>query len=112
MSGDSFHQYGAGSIGKAQHSGSGDIVADGKRGGGSELQAAAIDKLLGELQNLKQHLDGTDQVEVDAAAAEIASNPPRERLRKLLQTVSGIATLVGEVGSPVIGAIKAILASA
>jgi hypothetical protein len=111
MSGDSFHQYGAGSIGKAEHSGSGNIVAGGMRVAGQGASTAAVDNLLEELRKLRQHLDSEDRADVDAVAAEIASNPSHDRLRNALRTVSGIATLVGEVGAPVINAARAILGS-
>jgi hypothetical protein len=111
MSGDRIQQYGAGSIGKAQHSGSGDIVAGDKHAGGSESGKLAIDNLLREIQALRQHLDESDRAEVDAAVEEINSNPPKERFNKLLQKMAGIATVIGEVGTPVIIAVKALLGS-
>ncbi|MFF7334148.1 hypothetical protein [Streptomyces sp. NPDC008150] len=109
MNGDSFHQHGAGSIGKAEHSGSGDIVAAANYTAGPESAEAALKNLLLELQKLRQHLDAQDQFRVDAAAGEITANPRGERLKELLRTISGIAVLVGDVGAPVINAVKAVL---
>lgn len=110
MEGDSYTQYGAGSIGKASHTGSGDIVAGGKYGGGSAPEASAIEKLLAEVQEMRQHLDESDRAEVDAAVEELNENPSEERFRRVLRTFSGIAALIGEAGVPVIAAVKALLA--
>ena len=110
MSGDYIQQYGPGSIGKAQHSGSGDIVAGGKSDS-SVSERLAIENLLREVQAVRQHLNDGDQVEMDAAIEEINSNPPKERFNRALQRVAGIATVIGEVGVPVISAIKALLGS-
>jgi len=111
MSGDIINQYGSGGIGKAEHSGSGDIVAGGKHVDGSGPGEQAIDVLLREVQALRRHLDASDRAEVDAAIGEINSNPPPERFSKLLQKIAGIATVVGAVGTPVIAAIQALLGS-
>ncbi|MHA5050249.1 hypothetical protein [Streptomyces sp. SD15] len=111
MSGDHIQQYGAGSIGKAEHVGSGDIVAGGKRVDASGPGEPALDNLLREVQALRQHLDESDRAEVDAAVEEIASNPSGERFNKLLQKIAGIATIIGEAGTPVITAVKALLGS-
>lgn len=110
MAGDRYTQYGAGSIGKASHSGSGDIVAGGKYVGGSTPEASAVEKLLEEVQAMRQHLDDGDRAEVDAAVEEIRENPSEERFKKILRTFSGIAMLIGEAGVPVITAVKALLA--
>lgn len=107
MSGDSYSQYGSGNIGRAEHTGSGDIVAGGTHGSGAGERA--IDVLVREVQALRQHLDTSDRAEVDAAIGEINSNPTRERLNKLLQKIAGIATVVGAAGTPVIVAIKTLL---
>ncbi|CAM5539290.1 hypothetical protein SAVIM338S_04266 [Streptomyces avidinii] len=109
MAGESYTQYGAGSIGKASHTGSGDIVAGGKYVGGTTPDVSAVEKLLEEVQAMKQHLDESDRAEVDAAVAEIQTNPSQERFGKILRTFSGIATVIGEAGVPVIAAIKALL---
>ncbi|MBT2539215.1 hypothetical protein J7E99_00465 [Streptomyces sp. ISL-44] len=109
MGGDSYTQYGAGSIGKAEHTGSGDIVAGGKRVGGPEAGESAIETLLAEVRAMRQHLGEGDRAEVDAAIEELNSNPPEDRFRRLLGTFSGIATLVGEAGVPVINAVRALL---
>ncbi|MHC3468127.1 hypothetical protein ACYF6T_05380 [Streptomyces sp. 7R007] len=111
MSGDHYHQYGDGAIGNASHSGSGDIVAGGKNVHGSEPAASRLDGLLREVQKLRRHLDEKDRADMDASVEEIRSNPSRERLRKLLQNIAGIATLIGEAGAPVIIAVKALLGS-
>jgi hypothetical protein len=109
MSGDRIQQYGAGSIGKAEHSGSGDIVAGGKGADGSPSQEQAIDNLLREVQTLRRRLDENDRAEVDAAVREIRSNPSGERFKKLIQKIAGIAVVIGEAGIPVVIAAKTLL---
>ncbi|MGW1774807.1 hypothetical protein [Streptomyces sp. NPDC002104] len=109
MAGDSYTQHGAGSIGHATHSGSGDIVAGGKYVGGTPPEPSALEKLLEEVQAMRQHLDETDRAEVDAAVEELQGNPPEGRFRRILATFSGIATLVGEAGVPVIAAVRALM---
>ncbi|MFI6401041.1 hypothetical protein [Streptomyces sp. NPDC050548] len=109
MSGDSFHQYGAGSIGKATHSGSGDIVTGGKHGPGPEAGPSALAGLLKEIEELRRHLDASDRAEVDATVEEIRSNPSEERFGRLLRRIAGIAAVIGEAGVPVIATIKALL---
>ncbi|MET9166407.1 hypothetical protein OIE90_14035 [Streptomyces cellulosae] len=109
MSGDQIQQYGAGSIGKAEHTGSGDIVAGGKNVGVAEA-GPALQALLAEIERLRPHLDTADQAEVDAATGAIAQETSAERRRSLVQRISGIAALVGEVGLPVVTAAKALLA--
>lgn len=109
MAGDSYTQHGDGSIGRADHSGSGDIVAGGKYVGGKPPEASAVEKLLEEVQAMRKHLDESDRAEVDAAVEELRENPPEARFRRILGTFSGIATLIGEAGVPVITAVKALL---
>ncbi|MFZ3472125.1 hypothetical protein ACODT3_15780 [Streptomyces sp. 4.24] len=109
MAGDHISVHGPGSIGKASHTGSGDIVAGGKYAGGAAPDVSAVEKLLAEVQAMRQHLDESDRAEVDAAVAEIQANPSQERFARILRTFSGIATVIGEAGVPVIAAIKALL---
>lgn len=109
MAGDSYTQYGDGSIGNASHSGSGDIVAGGKYVGITPPSASDLEKLIKEVQAMRQHLDEADRAEVDAAVEELQGNPPEVRFRRILGTFSGIATLIGEAGVPVITAVKALL---
>lgn len=111
MSGDSFHQYGAGSIGKAEHSGSGDIVTGGKNGQGPGAGPSPLGDLLKEVQELRRHLDESDRAEVDATVEEIRANPSEERFGKLVRRIAGIAAVIGEAGVPVITAVKALLGS-
>ncbi|MEU2370348.1 hypothetical protein ACPCIX_25890 [Streptomyces pseudogriseolus] len=108
MSGDHIQQYGAGSIGKAEHTGSGDIVTGGKNVGVTEA-GPALQALLTEIERLRPHLDAADRAEVDAAAGAITEETSPERRRTLVQRISGIAALVGEVGLPVVAAGKALL---
>ncbi|MCX5405356.1 hypothetical protein OHA37_15850 [Streptomyces sp. NBC_00335] len=110
MAGDQYRVTGAGAIGSAKHSGSGDIVAGGKYVGGNPPEASEVEKLIEEVQAMRQHLDDMDRAEIDAAVEELQTNPPEARFRRILGTFSGIATLVGEAGVPVIAAVKALLA--
>ncbi|MFI5764692.1 MULTISPECIES: hypothetical protein [unclassified Streptomyces] len=109
MAGDQYTVTGAGGIGKATHSGSGDIVAGGKYVGGGAPEASALERLLEEVRAMRQHLGESDRAEVDAAVEELGGNPPEARFRRILATFSGIATLIGEAGVPVITAVRALL---
>ncbi|MFI6152862.1 hypothetical protein ACIBCA_09235 [Kitasatospora sp. NPDC051170] len=108
MSGDHINQYGDGNIGKAESTGSGDIRAGG-RAGASAAGGPAVEALLREIEKLRPHLDANDRAEVDAAAGSIAAETSAERRRGLVQRISGIAALLGEVGVPVIRAARALL---
>ncbi|GHA67898.1 hypothetical protein ACIQRS_09935 [Streptomyces termitum] len=107
-SGDHIEQHGAGSIGKAEHTGSGDIVAGGKTVGAT-TGGPALEALLREIEKLRPHLDESDRAEVDAAADSIAAETSPDRRRGLVQRITGIAALLGEVGVPVIAAARALL---
>ncbi|XMA37452.1 hypothetical protein O1157_14935 [Streptomyces albogriseolus] len=108
MSGDHVQQYGSGNIGRAEHTGSGDMVAGGKTVGAT-VTDPAVRALLQEIAKLRPHLDQGDRAEVDAAAESLAEEASPERRRTLVQRVTGIAALVGEVGLPVVTAAKALL---
>ncbi|MFC5200590.1 hypothetical protein [Streptomyces kaempferi] len=107
MNGDYIHQVGDGNAGKVVHSGTGDIVIGDRTGDRPKVVNAVIE----EIKALRQHLDARDQEVVDASVEELASNPSPGRMRILLQQVAGIAAVVGEVGAPVISAIKAVMGS-
>lgn len=106
VSGDFGYLDGDGVV-KAVHSGCGDIVGGDKGIGRPE----EIARLVREVQLLMRHLDDSDREVAGASVAELSSNPSRARLRVLLQQISGIATLAGEVGAPVIAAVRAIVGS-
>ncbi|GGY63124.1 hypothetical protein [Streptomyces omiyaensis] len=110
MSSDQIHQYGAGSVGKASHTGSGDIVAGGKTVGAA-TPATALDDLLAAVEGLRSHLDDTRRAELDAAAADLSPGATRAELEGPLTRIAGIAALVGAVGGPVVAAVQALLAS-
>ncbi|MEW2132638.1 hypothetical protein [Streptomyces sp. NPDC005435] len=109
MTGDYIQQYGSGSIGKAEHTGSGDIVAGGKTVGAT-APGPEVAALLEAIESLRPHLDPGERQEVDTAAGSIAEETSPERRRALVRQISGIAALVGEVGVPVIAAARALLA--
>jgi hypothetical protein len=104
-SGDFIQQFGPGSIGKAQHSGSGDIVT------GSKNSASAIDELLHAISVLKEHLNDEERKEVDVAVQQIDLKKSRSELEGPLKKIAGIAALVENFGVPVIGSIREFLAS-
>ncbi|MFF5721800.1 hypothetical protein [Streptomyces buecherae] len=108
MSGDCVWQYGAGSLGKAEHTGHGDIVVGGKTVGAT-AEGPAVQALLRAIENIRPHLDENDQAEVDAVVESIAEETSVERRRGLVRRVSGIAALAGEAGLPVIAAATALL---
>ncbi|MGW0853804.1 hypothetical protein [Streptomyces sp. NPDC002690] len=109
MSGDNYYQYGGSRIEHAQHFGSGDIVG-GDKNVGVASGGPAVEALLREIERLRPHLDDNGRAEVDAAAESIATEPTPEGRRSLVQRITGIAALVGEVGLPVINAARALLA--
>ena len=110
MTGEQFIQYGAGSIGKATHSGSGDIVAGGKTVG-AEAAASALDALLTAVAELRPHLDEARRAELDAAVRQISADRGRREMEGPLTRIAGIAALVGEVGGPVVSAVQTLLAA-
>ncbi|WP_336206235.1 hypothetical protein [Nonomuraea sp. LPB2021202275-12-8] len=107
--GDHIVQYGRGSIGKAQHTGSGDIVTGGKSVAGPESRSAAFDNVLQAIDALRRHLDETERAEVDSAVRRLDSEGTVSELKEPLGKIAGIAALLGEVGVPVINAIKELL---
>jgi hypothetical protein len=109
MSEGSVNQYGDGNIGRAEHSGSGDIVAGGKTVHYAPQRSPEFEELLRAIEALRPHLGGGDRAEVDTAVEELAAAPSESRTRTVLSRIAGIATLVGEVGAPVVGAVRALL---
>ncbi|WP_217196996.1 hypothetical protein [Streptomyces buecherae] len=108
MSGDRVWQYGAGSVGKAKHTGHGDIVVGGKTVGATGA-GPSVEALLRAIEHIRPHLDENDRAEVDAVAESIAEETSIERRRSLVRRVSGVAALAGEAGLPVIAAATALL---
>ncbi|MGW1995247.1 hypothetical protein [Embleya sp. NPDC001921] len=110
MSNEQIRQYGAGSIGKAAHWGSGDIVAGGKTVGAADTKSE-LDKLLAAIDALRQHLDDARRAELDEAVLEIRPDRTGAELNAPLTRIAGIAALLGGVGGPVISAVQALLAT-
>ncbi|GAA1279414.1 hypothetical protein GCM10009677_37350 [Sphaerisporangium rubeum] len=109
MSRDRITQFGQGSIGKATHEGIGDIVAGGKFASDPELRSTALENLLLAIDALRNHLDDHDQAEVNKAVEQLRPDSTAVELRQPLGKIAGIATVVGDVGVPVINAIKELL---
>ncbi|ALC29432.1 MULTISPECIES: hypothetical protein [Streptomyces] len=110
MSGDVFHQYGNHNIGKAEHHGSGDIVAGGGAGPSASTERK-LAELLARIEELKPRLSDEDRSGLDEAVGEIGAlgpNPEPGRFRRLLQQINGIASLV-ESGAPVVAAVRSLL---
>jgi hypothetical protein len=109
MTGDRIVQYGDGSIGKAEHSGSGDIVTGGKQILGPESPATAIDNVLVAVDALRRHLNERDLAAVDTAVRRLDPNGTVAELNEPLGRIAGIAALLGEVGVPVVSAVRELL---
>jgi hypothetical protein len=109
MSGDYISQQGHGNIGKAEHQGPGHIVAGGQSVHSSELKSSAIDNLLVAIDALRKHLDERELADVDSAVQQINSNSTPSEFKQPLGRIAGIATMLGDVGVPVISAIKELL---
>lgn len=107
--GDHIRQYGDRSVGKQQHSGSGDNVAGDKRIHAPESPSAAMDNVLAAVHVLRGHLNEADRAAVDSAVRQLDPSGTAAALDGPLKRIAGIAALLGEVGVPVITAIKELL---
>ncbi|MFE6165219.1 hypothetical protein ACFQ7F_40630 [Streptomyces sp. NPDC056486] len=97
-----------GGIAKAEHTGSGDIVAGHKQFAAPEPMPSAIDDLNKAINDLRQHLDGTARAEVDAALQQIGQAGSSNDLAEPLTKLKRIAAAIGIVGQPAISAINAL----
>ncbi|MER5553553.1 hypothetical protein ABT001_18105 [Streptomyces sp. NPDC002793] len=107
MTGDVFQQTGDHNIGKAEHHGSGDIVAGGKSAGPASADPR-LRELLDRIESLMPQLSDEDRAGMEEAVAELGSDPEPGRFRRMLQQINGIAGLV-EAGAPVVAAVRSLM---
>ncbi|MFJ1766488.1 hypothetical protein ACIOD2_39590 [Amycolatopsis sp. NPDC088138] len=76
-------------------------------------QQAAFRELLDAVQALRPRVSGTDRQVVDESLATLQAPQPPEpaRLRRALGAVSGVAMMVGQVGAPVVEAVRKVMAA-
>jgi hypothetical protein len=110
MSGDIINLHGSGNIGRATHSGSGDILVINNSVGQSGSESS-INDLLKAINDLRQHVDDSRKAALDAAVQEINSDQADSKLTGPIEKIAGIAVLLGEIGVPVINAIQALAGS-
>ncbi|MGK3200572.1 hypothetical protein [Amycolatopsis sp. MEPSY49] len=73
-------------------------------------QQAAFRELLAAVQALRPQVTGTDRQVVDESLATLqAPRPEPARLRRALGAVSGVAMMVGQVGAPVVEAVRKVM---
>lgn len=99
--GDNVNVHGTGNIGKIQNN------------YGPADQRVAYDDLLRALQTLRQQVSPGDRHVLDEQLEVISGGPNQDRgsLRRALGTVSGVATVVGQVGVPVIEAVRKVISA-
>lgn len=97
--GDNFSVGGTGNIGKVQNN------------FGPVDQRAAYDDLLRALQALRQQVPAGDRQVIDEQLGIISAGPDQDpgTLRRALGTVAGVATVVGQVGAPVVEAVRKVM---
>lgn len=79
---------------------------------GSADQRAAFKELLEAVQALRPQVVGTDRQVIDESLATLqAPRPEPARLRRALGAVSGVAMMVGQVGAPVVEAVRKVMAA-
>jgi hypothetical protein len=73
-------------------------------------QQAALRELLDAVQALRSQVSGTDREVVDESLATLRTpRPEPARLRRALGAVSGVAMMVGQVGAPVVEAVRKVM---
>jgi hypothetical protein len=100
VGGDQYNQYGDHSVGRIQHH----YGAD---------PAAAFQQLLHAVQTLRAQVPPADRSLVDEHLQVIAAGPNQDpgTLRRALAAIAGVATVVGQVGAPVIQAVRQVTAA-
>jgi DNA-binding FrmR family transcriptional regulator len=99
FTGDKFEVRGHG-VGKIVHQGPVD-------------QQAAFQDMLGAIRALRTEVAGADRQVIDESLATLQAPQPPEpaRLRRTLGAVVGVATMVGQVGAPVIESVRKVMAA-
>ena len=97
--GDSVTQYGDGNTGIVKSQPAAD-------------PASALRELTRLVQVLREQVPSADRQVIDESMRAIGTghNVDKGTMRQALSKIAGIAALVGEVGAPVIGAIRAVMA--
>jgi hypothetical protein len=86
-------------------SGVGKIVYQGPAG-----RQVALRELLEAVQALRPQVSGTDRQVIDESLATLQTpRPEPARLRRALGAVSGVAMMVGQVGAPVVEAVRKVM---
>ncbi|WP_426507472.1 hypothetical protein ACPPVO_54675 [Dactylosporangium sp. McL0621] len=100
VGGDQYNQYGEHSVGRIEHH------------GGRDPDAAFRD-LLRAVQLLRAQVPPADRRLVDEQLQVLAAGPGQDpgTLRRALGAVAGVATVVGQVGAPVIQAVRQVAAA-
>jgi hypothetical protein len=99
--GDNVNVGGTGNVGKIQNN------------YGLVDQRAAHDDLLRALQALRQQVSPADRQAIDEQLSVISAGPDQDpgTLRRALSSVAGIATVVGQVGAPVVEAVRKVMSA-
>ena len=75
-------------------------------------QKVALRELLEAVQALRPQVTGTDRQVIDESLATLQTpRPEPARLRRALGAVSGVAMMVGQVGAPVVEAVRKVMAA-
>jgi hypothetical protein len=100
VQGDQYNQYGEHSVGRIQNYGPAD-------------PGAAYQQMLRAVQVLRGQLSPADRVLVDEQLGVLSAGPEQDpgTLRRALGTVAGVAAVVGQVGAPVIEAVRQVMSA-
>jgi hypothetical protein len=107
--GDEITQHGAYSVGKIQ----GDHNVGVVQNQGLADPQAAFQAMLNAVQVLRGQVSSADRQAIDEAIDTIGTghNVEKGTLRRALGSIAGIATMVGQVGVPVLEAIHVVMAA-
>ncbi len=78
---------------------------------GAADQGAALQELIQAVTELRARVSTADRQALDEQMRVVAAGPQQDpgTLRRALSAIAGVATVVGEVGAPVIAAVRAVL---
>ena len=98
MSGDSVMQWGDGNIGIIKNQ-------------GAMAPQAALEQLINAALVLREQVPASERevIETSLDVLREGATQDRGRFRRALASIAGIATLVGDVGAPVLGATKKLM---
>jgi hypothetical protein len=71
----------------------------------------AFQEMISAIRTLRPHLSGADRQVIDESlyTLEARQSPEPARLRRTLGAIVGVATMVGQVGVPVIDAVRKVM---